>query len=122
MKKWADIRKGKMTDAQLAAVDKKVKQAALVMNLRELRRMAGKTQADVAAALSTSQGQLSTTERRADHRVSTLKEYVRALGGELHLVADFGGKQIRLEPFTIEVPVPAAPVPIRSKRLAHARR
>ncbi len=127
MKKWADVRKGKMTDAQLAAVDRKVDLAVLTINLRELRKIAGKTQADVAVVLNTSQGQLSVTERRRDHRVSTLKEYVKALGGELHLVADFGDRQFRLRPFKagdveVQIEAPPPPRPIRWRRLANARR
>jgi len=127
MKKWADLRKGKMTDAQLAALDRKVDLAVLTINLRELRKIAGKTQADVAVVLNTSQGQLSVTERRRDHRVSTLKEYVKALGGELHLVADFGDRQFCLRPFKagdveVQIEAPPPPRPIRSRRLANARR
>lgn len=70
--------------------------ALLEMELRELRKFSGKTQVEVAAALKTTQGQVSLAESREDHLLSTLRRYVEALGGELDVVARFGDKSIRL--------------------------
>ena len=50
----------------------------------------------VAEAMGSTQSEVSRSERRQDHLVSTLREYVRALGGELELTARFGDKSIRL--------------------------
>jgi hypothetical protein len=52
------------------------------------------TEAD--AALKITQGQVSLTEQREDHRLSTLRRYVEALGGELEVVANFGDRRVRL--------------------------
>jgi hypothetical protein len=72
-------------------------QADLIeMELQELRKFSGKTQVEVAAALKTTQGQVSLAESREDHLLSTLRRYVEALGGELDVVARFGDKSIRL--------------------------
>jgi transcriptional regulator with XRE-family HTH domain len=68
----------------------------LEMDLRGLRELLGKTQEEVAALLERSQGQVSETERRQDVLLSTLRSYVKALGGELEMVAKFGDKRIRL--------------------------
>lgn len=68
----------------------------LDMELRDLRKLSGKTQVEVAAALKTTQGQVSVTERRDDHLLSTLRRYVEALGGELDVVVRFGDKSIKL--------------------------
>jgi transcriptional regulator with XRE-family HTH domain len=66
------------------------------MDLRGLRELLGKTQEEVAALLERSQGQVSETERRQDVLLSTLRSYVKALGGELEIIARFGDKQIRI--------------------------
>jgi hypothetical protein len=72
-------------------------QADLIeMELQELRKFSGKTQVEVAAALKTTQGQVSLAESREDHLLSTLRRYVEALGGELDVVARFGDKSIKL--------------------------
>lgn len=68
----------------------------LEMDLRGLRELLGKTQEEIAVLIKRSQGQVSETERRQDVRLSTLRSYVEALGGELELVANFGDKRIRL--------------------------
>jgi DNA-binding XRE family transcriptional regulator len=57
-----------------------------VKNLRELRLIAGKTQADVATALQIKQPSVSKLEKQEDMYLSTLRAYVQAVGGELELV------------------------------------
>jgi transcriptional regulator with XRE-family HTH domain len=66
------------------------------MDLSELREASGKTQQEVAAALKKAQSEISRIESRSDYRLSTLKGYVAALGGELELVANFGDRRVRL--------------------------
>lgn len=56
-----------------------------VKGLRALRQIAGKAQADVAAALKIKQPSVSKIEKQADMHVSTLRSYVEAVGGELEL-------------------------------------
>jgi len=93
---WGGI-KHKISRERREQIRTEVEAEILEMTLRELREFAGKTQEDVANLVSISQGQVSETERREDHRVSTLRRYVEALGGELGLVASFGNKQIKLQ-------------------------
>jgi len=57
-----------------------------VESLRELRQVAGKAQADVAAALNIKQPSVSKIEKQADMYLSTLRSYVQAIGGDLELV------------------------------------
>jgi hypothetical protein len=57
-----------------------------VESLRQLRQVAGKAQADIAAALKIKQPSVSKIERQADMYLSTLRNYVNAIGGELELV------------------------------------
>ena len=57
-----------------------------VEGLRELRRIAGKAQTDIAIALRIKQPSVSKIEKQADMYLSTLRGYVKAIGGELELV------------------------------------
>ena len=57
-----------------------------VKNLRELRLIARKAQADVATALQIKQPSVSKIEKQGDMYLSTLRAYVEAIGGELELV------------------------------------
>ncbi len=64
--------------------------------LSAVRELVGKTQTELADTLGTTQPEVSRSERRGDHLVSTLRQYVQALGGDLELVARFDDKTIRL--------------------------
>ena len=68
------------------------------MQLQAVRQARQMTQADVGAALGIEQAAISKLERRNDMHVSTLREYIRALGGELKLVASFPDGDIALDP------------------------
>jgi hypothetical protein len=57
-----------------------------VEGLQELRQVAGKAQADIAATLKIKQPSVSKIEKQTDLYLSTLRNYVEALGGELELV------------------------------------
>ena len=62
-----------------------------VLDLRALRRARGLSQTELARRLGISQSDLSKLERRSDVRLSTLRAYVAALGGNLAVVAEFAG-------------------------------
>ncbi|HEU5220075.1 MAG TPA: hypothetical protein VFU23_15555 [Gemmatimonadales bacterium] len=68
--------------------------------LAEVRRARRITQVHLAAALKTRQSTVSVLERRRDLRVSSLRAYITALGGELDLVARFPGGAIHRLRFT----------------------
>ncbi len=53
--------------------------------LADVRRRRGLTQAEVARRMGISQSDVSKLERRGDVRVSTLRAYARALGGQLRI-------------------------------------
>jgi DNA-binding XRE family transcriptional regulator len=57
-----------------------------VEGLRQLRQIAGKAQADVAAALNIRQPSVSKIEKQTDLYLSTLRSYIEAVGGKLELV------------------------------------
>lgn len=95
--KWADIEKKHFTDAEIA--DAKIAAAAdlLEMDLPTLRRFVGKTQVELARAIEISQAELSRAEKRKDHKLSTLRRLIEAMGGKLELVAHFGETTVRLK-------------------------
>ena len=59
------------------------------MSLRDLRKALRRTQSHVASDLGINQENVSRIERRTDLLISTLSGYVEAMGGKLHLVAEF---------------------------------
>jgi hypothetical protein len=55
--------------------------------LAELRMARGLSQAAVGAQLGMNQSEVSRLERRRDMRLSTLRSYVEAIGGQLRMMA-----------------------------------
>lgn len=71
------------------------------VRLRELRaEVAHVTQEALAATLGIQQAAVSKLERRTDTTVGTLQRIVRALGGELELVAKFPDESVIITQFT----------------------
>lgn len=65
--------------------------------LRELREAKEMTQEDVARKLGGRQVYVSRLEKRADMKLSTLRDYVGAIGGTLELVVSFPkGRRVKL--------------------------
>jgi DNA-binding XRE family transcriptional regulator len=93
---WQEIKTQKFSAEQLRQLDDGVEQELLEMDLRALREAAGLTQEELAQRVAVTQSQLSKLERREDYRLSTLRRYVTALGGQLEIVAVVDGKRIRL--------------------------
>jgi hypothetical protein len=68
------------------------------LDLRALREGVGRTQAQIAKAATMDQGDVSRLEQREDAKLSTLRRYVRALGGQLELVVVLKtGHRLRLD-------------------------
>jgi DNA-binding XRE family transcriptional regulator len=59
------------------------------MTLRELRHARRLTQARIAKTLGITQDSVSRLEKRSDLLLSTLRKTVKAMGGNLSLVAEF---------------------------------
>jgi hypothetical protein len=78
---------------------RRAQQLMLSMPLNELRRARQFTQDMLADAMQTSQSEVSKLEQRTDTYVSTLRSYVRALGGELDIVARFPDGEVRIVQF-----------------------
>lgn len=59
-----------------------------VENLRELRQLVGKVQADIATALNIKQASVSKIEKQTDMHLSTLRSSVEAVWGKLELTVN----------------------------------
>ena len=72
------------------------------MTLQELRRARAMTQVRLAKILGVNQAAVSKLERRADMYVSTLQDFVRAMGGELKITAKFPEGTVEIRQFEDE--------------------
>lgn len=80
----------KMSPAQRRRVESRASELiAEEMTLRELRRARKLTQVRMAKALGITQDSVSRLEKRSDLLLSTLRKTVKAMGGNLSLVAEF---------------------------------
>jgi predicted transcriptional regulator len=93
--KWSALEK-KMSPERLARVQAKVDEEISAINIRRLREALGETQVEAAAKADMTQPELSRLERASDVRLSTLRRYVKAMGGEIEVVAVVKGKRIAL--------------------------
>lgn len=64
--------------------------------LAEIREQRELTQTDIARVLATSQANVSRIERQRDLYLSTLAQYVTALGGTLKLSAVFDDEEVEI--------------------------
>jgi DNA-binding phage protein len=66
-------------------------------NLAELRRAREVTQVEVARTLRRGQPAVSALEHSADPHLSTLREYIEAIGGRLEITAVFDEERVPLD-------------------------
>jgi hypothetical protein len=93
---WKNVRAERLDAAAIARVTHRAREQVKELTLQELRRGLSMTQVDVARTAEMTQSELSRLESRGDHRISTLRRYVEALGGELEVAAVFGGRRVKL--------------------------
>lgn len=103
------------------------------MDLAELRQTLKLSQAELAKKLHVGQAAVAKFEQRADTYVSTLRDYIEAIGGELEITARIKGVRVQLKnfrqltgvhhPHTVERDEPrrskaAKQIPVRSASMA----
>lgn len=98
VKKFSALRAKMSPDAQARSAAR-AEAMLLEMQLQEPRKSRNVTQVELADLMQVEQASISKLERREDMYVSTLREYVRALGGELKLVAAFPDGEIQVHPY-----------------------
>jgi transcriptional regulator with XRE-family HTH domain len=88
------------------------------MTLHDLRRARKLTQVRMAKALGTTQDNVSRLEKRSDLLLSTLRKTIKAMGGNLWLVAEFPDRTPVLLSGIAEDAPPLKPA---GRKDAHAR-
>jgi hypothetical protein len=68
------------------------------LGLRDVRHLVGESQTAIAASLGLDQAGVSRIEKREDWKLSTLRDYVAAMGGVLELRVRFPSFEARLSP------------------------
>ena len=93
---WKSVRDARLTPVAVARVTSRAEERIREVTLQELRRDLDMTQVELARAAEMTQSELSRLESRGDHRISTLRRYVDALGGKLEITAVFGKRRVKL--------------------------
>jgi len=97
-KSYRNLR-AKMSPEARAKAKKKAKKMVEEIPLYKLRRAREISQKHLAKLLHVSQAAVSKMERRTDMYVSSLREFIRALGGELEIIAKFPGGKVKTNQF-----------------------
>lgn len=97
-KKFEKLKK-QMKPESLRKVQAKTRDIMDEMLLTEIRKEAGFTQEDLAETIGIKQPSLSKLESQEDMQISTLQRLIKALGGQLELIAHMPGGDIRISQF-----------------------
>jgi transcriptional regulator with XRE-family HTH domain len=97
-RKWREIR-GTFSSEVEAEIARRVKEAAGVMTLYQLREARSLTQVNLAKVLNVNQGAVSRMEKRTDMYVSTLRNFIQAMGGQLQVKAIFPEGEVEIDQF-----------------------
>lgn len=97
MKKWSQLKAETMSPERIKRARVAAERELLVMTLRDLRDRAGLSQVETAELAETTQSTVSKLERGEQMpSIDQLRAYVRALGGELEVVAVLGNERVTL--------------------------
>lgn len=98
-RKFSELRAA-MPAASRARAKARAQAMLAEMPLQELRHARGLSQETLAAALHVRQANISKLERRTDMYISTLRSHIRAMGGELEIIARFPDGEVRIANFS----------------------
>lgn len=93
------LRQNMSKKARAASTTKTEKMFKEIMALKELRTALQLSQKKLAATLSVDQANISQIESRTDMFISTLRNYIQAMGGELDIVARFPEGEVHIKQF-----------------------
>ena len=80
-------------------IEKRFQDSLAAMPLDQLRKAQEMTQLQVAEILGVNQGEISKIEHRSDICISTLADYIEAMGGRLEIRAVFKDREVRITQF-----------------------
>ncbi len=91
----------KMSTERRAMNHQRAKAAIAAMPMEQLREAREMTQVQLSEILHVTQSAVSKVERRTDMYISTLRSYVRAMGGDVQIRAIFPeGQEVILNQFS----------------------
>ena len=98
-KKFGTLR-AKMSPESRARAAQRAKALSAEMPLHELRQARALSQVRLAEMLQLQQPEISKIEHRTDMYISTLRDYIRAMGGDLEIVARFPDGEVKIANFS----------------------
>lgn len=96
--KWSDLR-AQLSPKSSEKARAMTAQMIAEMPLAELREARRLSQVTLAEALRVKQASVSKLERRTDMYISTLRNVIKAMGGELDIIARFPEGDVRIKQF-----------------------
>jgi predicted transcriptional regulator len=98
-KKFSEL-EAKMSPEAREWVKSEVAKTLADMPLNELRNARGLSQQMLAEALHIQQPAIAKLEKRTDMYISTLRSHIKAMGGELEVIARFPDGDVRISNFS----------------------
>lgn len=98
-KSFDDLVRRTTTKKTQAKAARRAQELLAELLLSEVRQLSGKSQQEVAQTLGMKQPSLSKLEKQADMQISTLRKIVKALGGELEVLARFPKGTVKIDQF-----------------------
>jgi len=99
MSKPYSILRQRMKPVARKKAAEKTKTLLVSMPLQELRHARHLSQEQLAETLSVKQAAVSKLERRTDMYISTLRNFIKAMGGDLEITAKFPDGSIQINQF-----------------------
>ena len=100
-KQYKQLR-NKMSSKRQKKNEREARKMIAEIALQELRRSLDLTQEEVARILNIKQASVSKLEKQEDMYISTLNQFIIALGGSLKLVATFADKEVVIDQFKLD--------------------
>jgi transcriptional regulator with XRE-family HTH domain len=85
----------KLPSAERAAIAEGARQKITALRLQQVREAAGLTQEQVAHRMGVTQASLSRMEHRPDVKLSNIRRYIEAVGGQLEVSIVMPGRAAR---------------------------
>lgn len=96
---FSDLKRGWSDERRARSMARKAELATQYATLEELRLALGMSQEELARRLDVQQPAVSKLTSRSDMKISTLRDLIEAMGGELHVTAKFADRSVELANF-----------------------
>lgn len=97
-KPYSELRETMQPAARQKAADK-TRALPAAMPLQELRHARNLSQEQLAQTLEVKQAAVSKLEKRTDMYISTLRNFIKAMGGDLEIIAKFPDGAVQISQF-----------------------